>query len=124
MRSGFSVFLPGLAVMLLVSCAPFCERPPLDYPPLPLVYEDAASHTLYYVETDRCHVAAVHAGKVLWVRDMCAVKGRDDENPGRIDSIGAIPNNISPGYVGIGFNSGDFGRFRKSDGAFVFEGCD
>jgi len=124
MRPSLSMFLPGLAMALLSSCAPLSERPPLDYPPPPLVYEDAATQTLFYVETDRHHVAAVRHGKVLWVRDMCAVQGRDEDSPGTVDFIGPIRNNQPPGYVAIGFNSGDFGRFSKSDGSFVFEGCD
>jgi len=118
------MFLPGLTAVLLSSCAPLNVRPPLDYPPPPLVYEDAATQTLFYVETDRRHVAAVRHGKLLWARDMCTVTGRGQDNPGTIDFIGAIPNDRPPGYVAIGFNSGDFGRFRKIDGGFVFEGCD
>jgi hypothetical protein len=121
MRPSLSMFLPGLAMALLSSCAPLSERPPLDYPPPPLVYEDAATQTLFYVETDRRHVAAVRHGSLLWVRDMCIVTGRDQDNPGTIDFIGG---DRLPGYVAIGFNSGDFGRFSKSDGSFVFEGCD
>ncbi len=93
----------------------------MDYPPSPLVYEDVATQTVFYVETDRCHLTAVRKGKVLWVRDMCTAPGRDGDSLGRITFIGG---DSQPGYVGIGFNTGEFGRFRTSNGDFVDEGCD
>ncbi len=111
----------SLVTALLCSCAPLSQQPASDYPPQPIIFEDAASHTFFYVETDRCHVSAIRDGKRLWTRDMCAVMGGARENLGKIDGIGA---DQVPGYVGISFNTGEFGRVRISDGLFFDVGSD
>jgi len=117
-------FIIWLVVLSVCACAPLAQRPALDYPPQPLIYEDVTTHTVFYVETDRCHVSAVQNGKVLWTRDMCRSMEKNQENLGRIDSIGAISSGKTSGYVGIGFNTGEFGKFKMSNGDFTDEGCD
>jgi hypothetical protein len=113
-----------LVMLSVCACAPLDQRPALDYPPQPLIYEDVATHTVFYVETDRCHVSAVQNGKVLWTRDMCSSMEKNQRNLGRINSIGAIPSGKSSSYVGIGFNTGEFGEFKMSNGDFTDVGCD
>jgi hypothetical protein len=45
---------------------------------------------------------------------------KNQRNLGRINSIGAG----SSGYVGIGFNTGEAGEFKMSNGDFTDIGCD
>lgn len=117
-------YLSLIAVAMLSGCAPLNERPSLDYPPRPLVYEDRATHTFFYVETDRRHVSAVRDGKILWMRDMTAWTPNDPhdqvENLGKIESIGGRDSNL----IGVRFNTGEFGSFKMSNGDFRDEGCD
>lgn len=101
--------------------------------PGPQVYKDPNSATLFYVETDGRHVAAISGeGKLLWSRDPF----KDAHLPfyrtkkPQIVYIGPAPKGEhSPGeesnkFVSIAFNSSQSGLLRISDGVFEFLGQD
>jgi hypothetical protein len=96
--------------------------------PGPQIYKDQATGTLFYVETDGRHVAAIScAGKVLWSRDPFSdahLSFYRTKTP-QIVYIGPTPEKSKPGeFVAIAFNSSQFGVMRISDGTFLFRGQD
>lgn len=97
------------------------------------VYRDAQSGTIFYVESDGRHVAAIsNKGKLLWNRDPF----KDAKLPlyrtktPQIVFIGAARESAQVGrnqqskFVAISFNSSQFGLLRISDGEFTFLGQD
>jgi hypothetical protein len=101
--------------------------------PGPQVYKDPNSGTLLYVETDGRHVAAISGeGKLLWNRDPfkdAHLSFYRTEKP-QIVYIGPIKKSaqidgVKPDkFVGISFNSSQFGLLRISNGEFQFLGQD
>ena len=99
--------------------------------PGPQVYRDAHSGTLYYVESDGRHVAAISRdGKLLWVRDPfmdAHLEPYRTDNP-QIISIGEAtwwgegPPSQFRGSVIITYNSSQFGALNRSNGDFQFLG--
>jgi hypothetical protein len=96
--------------------------------PGPQVYKDPTTRTLFYVETDGRHVAAISCGgKLLWNRDPFTdahlAHYRTDKP--QIVHIGPDPAGGPPGkFISIAFNSSQFGVIRISDGEFRFRGQD
>jgi hypothetical protein len=105
-------------------------------PPFGLAYEDPQTHVLLYVETDRRHVTAFDAsGRILWAADPFAdakLEPYRTENP-QIFKIGPpgewndeypLGPYMRPGrrYVGIEYNSTQFGLVDEADGKFQFLG--
>jgi hypothetical protein len=99
--------------------------------PGPQMYRDAHSATLYYVESDGRHVAAISRdGKLLWVRDPfmdAHLESYRTDNP-QIISIGEAtwwgegPPSQFRGSVIITYNSSQFGALNRSNGDFQFLG--
>ena len=101
--------------------------------PGPATYTDPISRTLFYVESDGRHVAAISKdGKLLWNRDPFADAHapfyRTDKP--QIVFIGPASNSdpVIRGkherFVAITFNNSEFGVLKISDGDFVLEGQD
>lgn len=101
--------------------------------PGPQVYKDLGSGTLFYVETDGRHVAAISGkGKLLWSKDPF----KDGHLPfyrtqkPQIISVGPPPKGAWPAgeeankFVSIEFNSTQSGLLRISNGEFLFLGQD
>ena len=101
--------------------------------PGPQVYKDPTSATLLYVESDGRHVAAISCdGKLLWNRDPfkdAHLPFYRTEKP-QIVYIGPASKFHHPAgekpesFVGISFNSSQFGLMRISNGEFLFSGQD
>ena len=101
--------------------------------PGPQVYKDPGSGTLFYVETDGRHVAAISTeGKLLWNKDPfkdAHLAHYRTEKP-QIVYIGPPPKGATPTgeksnkFVSIEFNSTQSGLLRISNGDFLFLGQD
>jgi hypothetical protein len=101
--------------------------------PGPQVYKDLNSGTLFYVETDGRHVAAISGeGKLLWSKDPfkdAHLPFYRTEKP-QIVYIGPAPKGVHPPekesnkFVSIAFNSSQSGLLRISNGDFEFLGQD
>ena len=101
--------------------------------PGPQVYKDPNSGTLFYVETDGRHVAAISdKGKLLWTKDPfkdAHLPFYRTEKP-QIVFIGPAPRGVHPPgeesnkFVSIAFNSSQSGLLRMSNGDFEFLGQD
>ena len=101
--------------------------------PGPQVYKDPNSGTLFYVETDGRHVAAISDnGKLLWSKDPfkdAHLPFYRTEKP-QIVYIGPAPKGVHPPgeesnkFVSIAFNSSQSGFLRMSNGDFEFLGQD
>ena len=100
--------------------------------PGPQVYKDPKTGTLFYVETDGRHVAAISVdGKMLWNRDPhndAHLPYYRTEKP-QIVYIGPIPKSgavvIDPAkFVAITFNNSQFGAMSISNGEFRYLGQD
>ena len=101
--------------------------------PGPQVYKDPNSGTLFYVETDGRHVAAISdKGKLLWSKDPfkdAHLPFYRTEKP-QIVYIGPTLKGIHPPgeesnkFVSIAFNSSQSGLLRMSNGDFEFLGQD
>jgi hypothetical protein len=97
----------------------------------PQVYKEPNSGTLFYVESDGRHVAAISAdGKLLWHKDPFKDGHLEFYRTHRpqIVYIGPLPHSVprsdSDKYIRIVFNSSQFGDLRISDGQFTFGGQD
>jgi hypothetical protein len=98
----------------------------------PQVYKDAGSGTLFYVESDGRHVAAISdKGQLLWIKDPFT-DGRlsfyRTRTP-QIVSIGpasdsALGKGEDGKFIAISFNSSQFGLLRIANGDFRFLGQD
>jgi hypothetical protein len=101
--------------------------------PGPQVYRDTKSGTVFYVESDGRHVAAISKdGKLLWNKDPF----KDGRLPlyrtktPQIVYIGAAYDSVQISkrqraeFIAISFNSSQFGLLRISDGEFRFLGQD
>jgi hypothetical protein len=101
--------------------------------PGPQVYKDPNSGTLFYVETDGRHVAAISdKGKLLWTKDPfkdAHLPFYRTEKP-QIVYIGPAPKGVHPPgeesnkFVSIAFNSSQSGLLKMSNGDFEFLGQD
>jgi hypothetical protein len=101
--------------------------------PGPQVYKDPNSGTLFYVETDGRHVAAISdKGKLLWTKDPfkdAHLPFYRTEKP-QIVYIGPAPKGVHPPgeesnkFVSIAFNSSQSGLLKMSNGGFEFLGQD
>jgi hypothetical protein len=107
-------------------------------PSKPLSYRDTRTNILFYVESDGRHLAAIGPdGKLLWVRNpfedgkLCPYRSPRPI----IDSIKIIEHGISElsrqrnlhinsndEYVGIQFDSSQFGLVDERTGYFTFMG--
>jgi len=94
-------------------------------------YQQPDSRTLFYVESDGRHVAAISPeGRLLWHKDPFkdGHLGFYRTHKPQIVYIGPVPRAF-PGrdpdkYIRIAFNSSQFGDLRISDGQFTFLGQD
>jgi hypothetical protein len=138
MNKSRSMQIAFVAFVLLAPLAASAQKPKTttfvdgwhDFPG-PQVYRDAHSGTLYYVESDGRHVAAIsRVGKLLWVRDPfmdAHLEPYRTDNP-QIISIGEAtwwgegPPSKFRGYVIITYNSSQFGALNRSNGDFQFLG--
>ena len=101
--------------------------------PGPQVYKDPNSGSLFYVETDGRHIAAIsNDGKLLWIREPhkdAHVDFYRTDKP-QIVGIGPRPKWYSPVgaetdlYVSISFSNSQFGVLKVSNGDFTFLGQD
>ena len=101
--------------------------------PGPQTYMNPNNGTLFYVETDGRHVAAISGdGKLLWIREPYKdpkVEFYRSANP-QIIYIGSSPKWYQPPksesdrYVGISFSNSQFGVLKVSNGDFTFLGQD
>ena len=83
--------------------------------PPPIVLQDAATKVVFYVESDRSHVAAISPnGKLLWCIEVFPQKTVSDE-PFAISDI-RIKNKESLLYKGFG-GAGVTGEIDKKTGA-------
>lgn len=97
----------------------------------PLTYRDPESGILFFVESDRRHVAAINReGRVLWDRDPFVdghLKPYRVAFP-EISYVGEIPSwakaRRERPSIGIGFNSSQFGLLDIETGGFTFVGQD
>jgi hypothetical protein len=100
----------------------------------PMAYADRATETLFYVESDGRHLSAIaFSGKVLWTRNPFVeahLKPYRVKNP-QIVFIGrADPSSLPDGYdkkalfIGISFESTQFGVVDAAKGDFTFQGQD
>jgi hypothetical protein len=99
----------------------------------PQVYKDPDSGTLFYVETDGRHVAALSGGgKLLWCKEPfkdAHLAFYRTEKP-QIVYIGSAPKGVHPPgeessmFVSIAFNSSQSGLLRISNGDFESLGQD
>jgi len=101
--------------------------------PGPQVYKDPNSGTLLYVETDGRHVAAISGdGKLLWNRDPFKdghLSFYRTEKPqivyiGPVKKSAHLDGGKPDEFVGIRFNSSQFGLLRISSGEFQGLGQD
>jgi hypothetical protein len=101
----------------------------------PIAYADAALKTVFYVESDGRHVSAIgFDGKVLWTRDPFAdakLEAYRVADPrivriGRSDGLGpsAWKPDAQATYIGITFNSTQFGILNTKTGEFTDGGRD
>ena len=89
----------------------------------PLTYRDARSGTIFYVESDGRHVAAIdRSGKVLWVRNPFEDAHLQPYRTAfpRIAYIGRGPHH----YISIGYDSSQFGLLNVDNGDFSWKGQD
>jgi hypothetical protein len=128
-----------LAILLFLLCLGTAQETTmyighyLEPFPGPQVYKDPNSGTLFYVETDGRHVAAVSdKGKLLWTKDPfkdALLPFYRTERP-QIVFIGPAPRGVHPPgeesnkFVSIAFNSSQSGLLRMSNGDFEFLGQD
>jgi hypothetical protein len=98
----------------------------------PQVYRDAKSATLFYVESDGRHVAAIsNNGKLLWNKDPfteARLSPYRTEAP-QIVYVGpardsGLSEEEKSKFIAISFNSSQRGLLRISDGEFRFRGQD
>ena len=97
--------------------------------PGPQVYKDPTSRTLFYVESDGRHVAAISvAGKLLWIKDpfQDAHLPQYRTKTPQIVYIGADdpPRGKPVQFIAIQFNNSQFGVMRIRNGEFLFQGQD
>jgi hypothetical protein len=88
-----------------------------------LIYKDAATGTILYVETDGRHVVAISPeGNILWRKDPFIEGGLQPYRMAR-PTIAFI-GDARGGTVGIRFTSSQFGEIDIATGAFRFLGQD
>jgi hypothetical protein len=95
-----------------------------------LIYKDAATGVIIYVETDGRHVAAISPdGKLLWRKDPFIDAGMRSYRLARptIARVGPAPNWTPPGGAltpgaAISYDSSQFGVINIADGRFTFLG--
>jgi len=101
----------------------------------PQAYKDVESGLVFYVESDGRHVAAIDGeGKILWHRDPFAdakLSFYRTKTPrvvylGKAQqwSVEAMKGRGSGKYVGLAFNSSQFGVLDAKNGDFTFMGQD
>lgn len=99
-----------------------------DQPITPLAYHDARTGNYYYVESDGRHVCAfTPTGKVLWWRDPFTDSGLQPYRVKRPVIIYIGPSNLKytkGNFIGIDFNSSQFGDLDATTGDFRFRGQD
>lgn len=121
--------LAGLMFAAAASAAPLRG----GYPPAitGLIYKDAATGTIVYVETDGRHVVAFTPdGKILWRKDPFVDAGMQPYREARptIVSIGSSTRDcrLRPAQVGkvfcLSFSSSQSGVMDIATGQFTFEG--
>jgi hypothetical protein len=141
-----SLLTPLLGVLTagaLALCLPACGKNPEgakdDKAPSgekPLSFKDEASGVLLYVETDRKHVAAIDKdGKILWHKEITQVvtlKSRGDKEAAVIFvgkptdwSLKVMKERGKAGtYIGVGFNTKEFGVIDQQTGEYTSMGND
>lgn len=107
--------------------------PDTHLPEPPLVYRDTASSITFHVDGDRRQVSAVSSsGELLWRHDPLKDSGTDPYRVAipRIDGIGPASEPFlkccskgkSRKYVGVSYDSSQFGMIDVSSGEFIFLG--
>jgi hypothetical protein len=96
---------------------------------LGLTYMDPATGVILYVETDGRHVAAISPeGKLLWLKNPFVDANLQPYRVPRptIFTMGhsnwTPPGGTKDAFVGLGFNSSQFGVINLRTGEFTFEG--
>ena len=96
----------------------------------PLSYKDKEAGITFYVESDGRHVVALNSsGKILWVHDPfveAGLKPYRNDHP-RIIFIGSSAGvkGLKPGkFLGVSFDSTQFGVMDFQTGKFDFHGQD
>jgi len=100
--------------------------------PVPQVYKDPNSGTIFYVESDGQHVAAISSGgKLMWNKDPFKDGHLQFYRTQRsqIVYIGAASSCHPAGekpdkFVAVAYNSSQFGVLRIGDDQFTFCGQD
>jgi len=121
-------------ISIMINNFPAQSETYLDYTrefPGPQSYKDLKSNILFYVESDGRHVVAIdESGKILWHRNPFVEAKLE---PYRIDHpvivyIGPANISVLPGiekeYIGISFDSSQFGVINIKTGDFQFLGQD
>jgi hypothetical protein len=103
----------------------------------PLTYKDKRTNTLFYVESDGRHVAAIDStGQVLWIRnpfvDACLCPYRTEYPTiayiygltGKDEAQLAKEFKRKTRFIGIRFNSSQFGVVDQKNGDFFWMGQD
>jgi hypothetical protein len=97
----------------------------------PMAYRRPGDDSLYYVEGDGRHLAAIaRDGVVLWREDLFTQAGLEQyrvEEP-KISRLGQASRGILEGrvgsYIAVQFNSTQFGIVDVATGEFIFQGQD
>jgi len=82
----------------------------------PQVLQDSKTKIIYYLESDRRHVAAIASdGKLLWCCEVIRTPQNDFQRAFHIDHIGWDGDDIS---VVVWAGAGGVGKINKSTGAY------
>jgi hypothetical protein len=102
-----------------------------SYDPHPLIYKDSETGLIFYVEGDGRHITALTPeGKILWRRDPFADAKLGPYRYERPVIVYVGPeakheiNGHTGRFIGISFNSSQFGVMNVGTGDFIFEGND
>ena len=85
------------------------------------IIQDTSTKVVYYIESDRRHVAAISAdGKLLWCAEVLPVPKNDSEKPDQIDWIA----NRDKGFllVAVHVGLGTSATIDKATGSVKFSG--
>lgn len=115
-----------LASVMLCTSAAVAEPLRDGYPAAieGLIYKDATSNVIVYVETDGRHVVGIGPdGRMLWRKDPFVDAGLQPYRMAR-PTISYVGPTRAPGRAGIRFTSSQFGELDLATGTFSFLGQD
>jgi hypothetical protein len=116
MKVLISLFLFGI----LTSKAVFGDTPAAVPPERPLqVIQDPKTKVIYYLESDRCHVAAINPdGRLLWCSEVASSKKGEHIKSFGFDRTRNGQDEIFISIGRSGWISAELGTVNKKTGAF------